>query len=105
MLALSLRSAGAGIDLTAANHVVFMDPPTDGAQYLQAVSRARCFGQTRHVHVVRLFAARTAEEALHDISLSNAAAQAAANAAGPGARPAVRDCYSLGELARIFRRR
>lgn len=59
---LSMRSAAAGITLTAANHIIILGPGLSRAAEHQAVGRAHRFGQTRPVHVHRLYMANTVEE-------------------------------------------
>lgn len=58
----SLKAAGAGLNLTAANRVVLCDPWWSPAVEQQAVDRCHRIGQTREVEVVRLVAAGTIEE-------------------------------------------
>jgi len=51
---LSIRSAGVGLNLTAANHVLFMEPNENIALVSQAVSRVLRLGQTKFVKVAHL---------------------------------------------------
>jgi DNA repair protein RAD5 len=51
---LSIRSAGVGLNLTAANHVLFMEPNENIALVSQAVSRVLRLGQTKVVKVTHL---------------------------------------------------
>ena len=51
---LSIRSAGVGLNLTAANHVLFMEPNENIALVSQAVSRVLRLGQTKVVKVAHL---------------------------------------------------
>ena len=62
---LSLRSAAAGINLTAANHVIFMGPCVNRAGHHQAIGRAHRFGQHRPVTVHHMYVTGTIEEGLH----------------------------------------
>ena len=64
VMLLNVRAAAAGINLTAADHVIFMEPVMNGAQEAQAIARAHRQGQTKQVRVVRLIAKDTIEEAL-----------------------------------------
>ncbi len=51
---LSIRSAGVGLNLTAANHVLFMEPNENIALVSQAVSRVLRLGQKKIVQVAHL---------------------------------------------------
>jgi len=59
---LGLKSGGVGLNMTAANTVVFMDPWWNPAAENQAMDRAHRFGQKRQVTVYRLISAGTVEE-------------------------------------------
>ncbi|MBR6021918.1 MAG: hypothetical protein IK066_05805, partial [Kiritimatiellae bacterium] len=64
----SLRAGGLGLNLTAANYVILLDPWWNPAVEQQAADRAHRIGQKRPVTVYRLVAADTVEErvlALH----------------------------------------
>lgn len=61
---LSLRSAAAGINLTAANTIFFVGPAIHRSSYEQAIGRAHRFGQKRPVKVHHLFMEGTIEESL-----------------------------------------
>jgi SNF2 family DNA or RNA helicase len=66
---ISLRAGGTGLNLTAADYVIHMDPWWNPAVEDQASDRAHRMGQTRPVTVYRLIMANTIEEkimALHD---------------------------------------
>ena len=65
---ISLRAGGVGLNLTAADYVVHMDPWWNPAAEDQASDRAHRIGQTRPVTIYRLVAKGTIEEqivALH----------------------------------------
>lgn len=65
---ISLKAGGSGLNLTAADFVLHLDPWWNPAVEDQASDRAHRIGQTRPVTVVRLIARRTIEEqilALH----------------------------------------
>ncbi|KAF4691398.1 hypothetical protein FOZ60_015545 [Perkinsus olseni] len=62
ILLISLRAAGEGINLQAANKAFVIDPWWNPAAELQAVQRAHRLGQTRDVQVVKFIAAGTIEE-------------------------------------------
>ena len=59
---ISLRAGGLGLNLTAADYVIHMDPWWNPAVEDQASDRAHRIGQTRPVTVYRLVAAETIEE-------------------------------------------
>ena len=68
VMLVSLKAGGAGLTLTAADHVFLMDPWWNPAVEEQAAARAHRIGQNRPVFVHRLIAANTVEErilALH----------------------------------------
>jgi superfamily II DNA or RNA helicase len=59
---ISLKAGGTGLNLTAADYVVHMDPWWNPAAEDQASDRAHRIGQTRPVTIVKLVAADTIEE-------------------------------------------
>ena len=59
---ISLKAGGAGINLTAADYVIHMDPWWNPAVEDQATDRAHRLGQQRPVTVYRLITAGTIEE-------------------------------------------
>lgn len=59
---ISLQAGGLGLNLTAANHVILMDPWWNPAIEQQAIDRAYRIGQQRDVTVHHLIAANTIEE-------------------------------------------
>ncbi len=59
---ISLKAGGAGLNLTAADYVLHLDPWWNPAVEDQATDRAHRIGQTRPVTVYRLVAAGTIEE-------------------------------------------
>ena len=61
---ISLKAGGTGLNLTAADTVVHLDPWWNPAVEDQATDRAHRIGQTRPVTVVRLVAQGTIEEAV-----------------------------------------
>ena len=58
----SLKAGGVGINLTAANYVILLDPWWNPAIENQAMDRAHRIGQQRVVSVIRLISAQTIEE-------------------------------------------
>ena len=66
---ISLKAGGVGLNLTAADYVIHMDPWWNPAEEDQASDRAHRIGQTRPVTVYRLIFRDTIEEkivALHE---------------------------------------
>jgi DNA excision repair protein ERCC-6-like 2 len=61
----STGAGGVGLNLTAANKVVILDPSYSPASDLQAMDRAFRIGQKRDVDVYRLVAAGTIEERIY----------------------------------------
>lgn len=59
---LSLKAGGSGLNLTAADTVILLDPWWNPAAEAQAVDRAHRIGQARPVFVYRLIALGTVEE-------------------------------------------
>jgi SNF2 family DNA or RNA helicase len=62
LLLVSLTAGGLGLNLTAADHVVILDPWWNPAVEDQAASRAHRIGQERPVMVYRIVAEDTVEE-------------------------------------------
>ncbi len=67
VLLLSLRAAGTGLNLTAANHVVHLDRWWNPAVEDQATDRAHRIGQRRAVQVRTLVSAGTVEEKVDEV--------------------------------------
>ena len=61
---ISLKAGGTGLNLTAADHVLHLDPWWNPAVEDQATDRAHRIGQTRPVTVSRLVSQGTIEEAI-----------------------------------------
>ncbi|WGL15802.1 DEAD/DEAH box helicase [Microbulbifer bruguierae] len=62
---ISLKAGGAGLNLTAADVVIHMDPWWNPAVENQATDRAHRIGQDKPVFVYKLVAADTVEERIH----------------------------------------
>jgi SNF2 family DNA or RNA helicase len=62
VMLISLKAGGVGLNLTAADHVLLLDPWWNPAVEQQAADRAHRIGQSRPVMVHRLIAAGTVEE-------------------------------------------
>lgn len=59
---ISLKAGGTGLNLTAADYVIILDPWWNPAAELQAISRAHRIGQDKHVIVYRFISRNTLEE-------------------------------------------
>ena len=64
---LSVRSAGAGINISAANHIIIYDVCPNDALEKQVIGRAWRMGQSRTVHVHRYVSADTIEQRLVEL--------------------------------------
>jgi len=64
---ISLKAGGVGINLTAADYVIHMDPWWNPAVEDQASDRAHRMGQLRPVTIYRLVARHTIEEGIVDL--------------------------------------
>lgn len=64
---ISLKAGGSGLNLTAADYVIHMDPWWNPAAEDQASDRAHRIGQTRPVTIYRLVAKGTIEERIVDL--------------------------------------
>ena len=67
MFLISLRAGGLGLNLTAADYVIHLDPWWNPAVEDQASDRAHRIGQTRPVTIYRLVAEGTIEEQIVDL--------------------------------------
>ena len=103
LFVLSLKAGGAGLNLTAAQHVFHYDRWWNPAVEAQATDRAHRLGQTRSVQVHRLIAPGTLEERIDALIASKR--QVAEQVVGSGAgeawltelsTEALRDLLSLG---------
>lgn len=62
ILLISLHAGGVGLDITSANHVIFLDPWWNASIENQATDRAHRIGQTKDVFVHHLYSDGTVEE-------------------------------------------
>lgn len=67
VLLASLRSSGAGINLTAASVVYLLEPWWNPAVEEQAMDRVHRIGQTEEVRIVRMIARDSIEERVLDL--------------------------------------
>ena len=70
MFLISLRAGGQGLNLTAADYVVHLDPWWNPAVEDQASDRAHRIGQTRPVTIYRLVMKDSIEEKIVDLHRS-----------------------------------
>lgn len=63
---LSLKVSSLGLNLTAASHVVLVDPWWNPTVEMQAIDRCVRFGQQKQVHVLRLYIAGSIEDRLRE---------------------------------------
>ena len=73
LLLLSLKAGGVGLNLTAADAVVHIDPWWNPAVERQATDRAHRIGQDKPVFVFKLIAAGSIEERILDLQARKAA--------------------------------
>ena len=99
VLLISLKAGGAGLNLTAADHVFLLDPWWNPAVEDQAADRAHRIGQERPVIVHRLVAAETVEERI--LALQDQKRRLAEAALGQGGAAALQ--LSRDELLDLLR--
>lgn len=68
LLLMSIRAGGVGLNLQAADTVIFFDTDWNPQMDLQAQARAHRIGQTRPVQVLRLYLPGTVEEHIIEIA-------------------------------------
>lgn len=68
VLLASKLASGVGLNLTAANHVIIVDPWWNPAIEEQAIHRCHRIGQKKPVHVQRLITTDTIEQYCHEIA-------------------------------------
>jgi superfamily II DNA or RNA helicase len=90
-LLISLKAGGTGLNLTAADHVVLLDPWWNPAVEDQAADRAHRIGRTRPVIVHRLVASETVEERLLALQQEKRAVASAALGGAAGAASLTRE--------------
>jgi SNF2 family DNA or RNA helicase len=90
-LLLSLKAGGTGLNLTAADHVLLLDPWWNPAVEDQAADRAHRIGQERPVLVHRIVAKDTVEEGILALQERKRALAQAAVGDASGAAQITRD--------------
>jgi superfamily II DNA or RNA helicase len=91
VMLVSLRAGGTGLNLTAADHVILMDPWWNPAVEDQAADRAHRIGQDKPVLVHRMVARGTVEEGILALQGRKRALAEAAVADGAGATKITKD--------------
>src|SRR5262245_59660520 len=91
LLLVSLTAGGLGLNLTAADHVVILDPWWNPAVEDQAASRAHRSGQDRPVRVTRIAAEHTVEDRVLQLQRGKQALAATALGDAAGAAPITRE--------------
>jgi superfamily II DNA or RNA helicase len=91
VLLISLRAGGAGLNLTAADHVFLLDPWWNPAVEDQAADRVHRIGQDRPVMIYRLVATDTVEERILELQERKRAIADVATGGGVGAPTLSRD--------------
>ena len=64
---ISMRAGNQGLNLTAANHVIIIDPQWNPLVESQAIGRAFRIGQLKPVFVHRLYVAGTVDEKIREL--------------------------------------
>ena len=64
---LNANVATVGLNLTAANHIILMEPSMNPAQERQAIGRAHRLGQQREVTVHRLYMENSVESRIREL--------------------------------------
>lgn len=99
VMLMSLKCAALGLNLTVANHVIFMDLWWNPAVELQAIDRVHRIGQEKHVYVTRMVIKDSVEERI--LALQNEK-QKIADSALDGANFLKKKRLTLEELAKLF---
>ncbi|HPF94060.1 MAG TPA: C-terminal helicase domain-containing protein, partial [Tenuifilaceae bacterium] len=67
---ISIKAGGVGLNLTAADYILVLDPWWNPAVENQAIARAHRLGQDKHVFVYRFISADTVEEKIRKLQES-----------------------------------
>lgn len=70
VLFMTIEAGNAGFNITAANHVILVEPRWNSGADLQAIARAYRIGQTKEVFVYRLLGSGSLEEEWYQMSLN-----------------------------------
>jgi SNF2 family DNA or RNA helicase len=96
----SVRSAGVGIDLTAADVVIHYDRWWNAAMEDQATDRVHRIGQTKSVQIIKLVTSGTVEDRIHRIITAK---RQLTEDVLPEDKPEVLKQFSREELAELLR--
>ncbi|KAJ7155165.1 SNF2 family DNA-dependent ATPase, partial [Mycena filopes] len=94
---LSTRSGGLGVNLTAADTVIFYDQDWNPQMDAQAQDRAHRIGQTKPVLIFRLVSAHTIEEEIMQRATEKRKLEALVIAKGKFKMPAAHDAHAPGK--------
>lgn len=102
---LSTRAGGVGMNLTAADTVIFVDSDFNPQNDLQAAARAHRIGQNKSVKVIRLIGRDTVEEIVYrkaasKLQLTNMVMEGGHFTLGP-ARPSAEADFQLSEILKF----
>ena len=100
---ISLKAGGFGLNLTAADYCILLDPWWNPAAEAQAVDRAHRIGQERNVMVYRLVASDTIEEKVMELKAAKSALFANVLAAEVDGAPVGRSVSNAGITASDIR--
>merc|ERR1719228_25578 len=67
VLLLSLKAGGVGLNLTAANHLLLLDPAWNPASEWQCFDRTHRLGQKKNVHIYKYITKDSIEEKMIEI--------------------------------------
>lgn len=67
IILVSLKAGGVGLNITACNHVILLDPWWNPYVEDQAIARAWRIGQTKEVHVYHLVCPETVEDRILEV--------------------------------------
>ena len=67
VMLLSLRAGGVGLNLTAANHLLLLDPAWNPASEWQCFDRIHRLGQTKQVFIYKFITKQSVEEKMLEI--------------------------------------
>ena len=96
---LSTGAGGVGLTLTKADRVIVFDPSWNPSQDKQAVDRAYRIGQTKEVHVFRLFLAGSVEEKMYEKQVHKSGVETTVLTGGS---KAAQRYFDKHELCKVF---
>ncbi len=99
---ISIQVGGAGLNLTAADHVVFLEPAWNPATEKQAVARAHRIGQHRPVFIHKLLVEDSVEERIIALQQHKKELFAEVMGDGPEAEAQIAAGLQKADLATLF---